>query len=308
MEEKLLTCAKCAATRSLHSGRNNEKARRPMSEINLCPENGSDLHLMVRYGEIGENGVATLAALGNWLQEAAGRNADRLGFGEEALLPHGLTWVLTRLALRIVRLPRAGEELVIHTWPSTMDRFGHRGYEVRDGNGTLIVTGTSAWSVMELAGRCMARLPDQLAPKYPAAPRPCEPFACRVIPRIRPEEASRCPLIVRRDDLDINGHVNNTRYLAWILENLPPAPALLHNWKEPLTPRLVDITFRAESFPQDKLECLCAPALAPAGSPQEVFGRPVPCTRLHSIQRSADKGEVCRALTLWEKDPEQQSC
>ena len=45
-------------------------------------EKGYDLTFPVRYGEIGENGVATLAALGNWLQEAAGLSADSLGFGE----------------------------------------------------------------------------------------------------------------------------------------------------------------------------------------------------------------------------------
>ena len=33
-------------------------------------EKAYDLEFAVRYGEIGENGVTTLAALGNWLQEA----------------------------------------------------------------------------------------------------------------------------------------------------------------------------------------------------------------------------------------------
>ena len=281
--------------------------RHIMPGISIPADNASELRLMVRYGEIGENGVATLPSLGNWLQEAAGRNADALGFGEQALLAYNLTWVLTRLALRIARLPRAGEELCIRTWPSTMDRFGHRGYEVYDEKEKLIVTGSSAWSVMELTSRSMAHLPEELAPRYPSAPRPCEAFACRVIPRIRQEEASSCPIRVRRDDLDINGHVNNTRYLAWILENMPPAPALLHGWKEPLTPRLVDITFRAESFPQEELECLCAPAAVPAGAPETVFGRPAPCARLHSIQRSPEKAEVCRAITLWERAPEEEA-
>ena len=269
-------------------------------------DEASELTLSVRYGEIGENGVATLSSLANWLQEAAGRNADRLGFGEEQLLPYGLTWVLTRLVLLMTRLPRAGEELLIHTWPSTLDRFGHRGYEVYDGSGQLIASAGSAWSVMDIAGRAMAQLPAPLAPKYPRAPRPCEPFSCRVIPRPDTELAQSCPIRVRRDDLDINGHVNNTRYLAWLLETLPPAPALTHGWKEPLMPKLVDITFRAESFPKDELVCLCGPAKTPVETPQDVFGRPAPCARLHSIRRETDGKEVCRALTLWERAPEAQ--
>lgn len=74
-----------------------------------------DVEFSVRYGEIGENGVATLSSLGNWLQESAGRNADVLGFGENDLLQYHLTWVLTRLVLRIDRLPRAEEKLRVHT-------------------------------------------------------------------------------------------------------------------------------------------------------------------------------------------------
>ena len=116
-------------------------------------EKGYDLTFQVRYGEIGENGVATLAALGNWLQEAAGLSADSLGFGESELLHSHVTWILTRLVLRIARLPRAGESLRVHTWPSTAEKLAHRGYEVFDGEGRLIVSGGSAWTAMDLSSR-----------------------------------------------------------------------------------------------------------------------------------------------------------
>lgn len=271
---------------------------------NLNGADAPDLTFSVRYGEIGENGVATLSALGNWLQEAAGRNADMLGFGENALLRYGLTWVLTRLVLRLSRLPRAGENLRLHTWPSTLDRFGHRGYEVYDQENRLIVSGGSAWSVMSFADRSLAQLPEDLIPAYPQSPRPCDPFGCRVIPRIREEHTATARLRVRKDDLDINGHVNNTRYLAWIMEPLPPASAVRRHWEEPPTPRLVDVTFRAECFPQEELECLSSPSELPPGIDDRIFGHPAPCARLHSIRKLSSGSEVCRALTLWDQDPE----
>lgn len=263
-----------------------------------------DINFSVRYGEIGENGVATLSSLGNWLQESAGRNADMLGFGENDLLGYNLTWVLTRLVLRIDRLPHEGEKLRIHTWPSTLDHFGHRGYEVYDAEEKLIVSGGSAWSVMSLADRSMTQLPEKLVPRYPSAPRACAPFACRVIPRLRAESPARSLLRVRRDDLDINGHVNNTKYLAWILEPLPSMSVLKKNGEKNSMPRLVDITFRAECFPQEELECLCAPSSIPAGAAGEVLHHSVSGACLHSIQRTADGSEVCRALTLWDDAPE----
>ena len=270
-------------------------------------EKGYDLTFPVRYGEIGENGIATLASLGNWLQEAAGLSADSLGFGESAMLKHNVTWILTRLVLRIARLPRAGEMLRVHTWPSTVDKLAHRGYEVFDGEGKLIVSGGSAWTAMDLAERRLTAIPEEVSRLFPESPRPCDAFVGRVIPRIKGDCATSCLLRVRRDDLDINGHVNNTHYLSWLMETLPPTPMLSREGEtgaEPLVPRLLDITFRAECFPQEELECQSASSAAPAGSPAEVLGREVSFALLHSIRRLSDESEVCRALTLWDRDPE----
>lgn len=278
-----------------------------MTQIENFTEYAYDLRFSVRYGEIGENGLATLSSLGNWLQEAAGLSADTLGFGEDDLLPYGVTWILTRLVLRIDRLPRAGETLCVHTWPSSADKLAYRGYEVFDAEGNLIVSGGSSWTVMNLADRSMTTVPEDIAKRFPATPRPCDAFACRVIPRIKGENVSSCLLRVRRDDLDINGHVNNTRYLAWLMETLPPTPMLSFKdapKAEPLVPRLLDITFRSECFPQEELECVSSPAPAPAGAPDNVLGRDVPFCLLHSIRRCDDSSEVCRALTMWERDPE----
>ena len=275
-----------------------------MENITEC---AYDLRFPVRYGEIGENGVATLSALGNWLQEAAGLSADELGFGENDLLPYGVTWILTRLVLRIDRLPSAGEILRVHTWPSSADKLAHRGYEVFDAQDRLIVSGGSSWTVMNLADRSMTTVPEAIAQKFPSSPRPCDSFACRVVPRIKGDNVSSCLLRVRRDDLDINGHVNNTRYLAWLMETLPPTPMLSHEGEthtSPLVPRLLDITFRSECFPQEELECVSAPSPTPSGAPENVLGRNVPYSLLHSIRRCDDGNEVCRALTMWDKDPE----
>ena len=270
-------------------------------------EKGYDLSFPVRYGEIGENGVTTLAALGSWLQEAAGLSADSLGFGESEMLSCNVTWILTRLVLRIDRLPRAGEQVRVHTWPSTVDKLAHRGYEVFDAEGRLIVSGGSAWTAMELASRTLTAVPESISKLFPEDPRPCDPFVGRVIPRLKGDSATSCLLRVRRDDLDINGHVNNTRYLSWLMENLPPTPMLSKDGEtgaEPLVPRLLDITFRAECFPQEELECLSAPSAAPKDAPADVLGREVPWALLHSIRRLSDESEVCRALTLWDRDPE----
>lgn len=271
-----------------------------------------DFHLSVRYGEVGSNGEATLASLANWLQEAAGQSASSFGFGEEAMSPLSLGWILTRLVLRIRRLPAPGEAIRVRTWPSLLDRFGHRGYELYDGDNTLIVSGGSAWSVMDMVNRALVALPTGLAANYPPQAPACDPFTCRVLPRLDNALPTRqTPIRVRHDDLDLNGHVNNARYLSWLMEPLPESAfRSMHQAQTGSKPalRLVDITFRSECFPGEELASLCA--TADAAEPVTIFDElAAPHKLIHTIRatRSHDGHEkmddVCRAITLWSDKP-----
>jgi len=51
------------------------------------------------------------------MTELAGINAIQLGFGFEEMLAHGLYWVLSRLKVKFLRRPNAGERLQWRTWP-----------------------------------------------------------------------------------------------------------------------------------------------------------------------------------------------
>ena len=250
-----------------------------------------EMPLTVRYGEVGANGFVTLSSLGTWLQEAAGLSADELGFGAGALSPYGLTWILMRMILHIDRLPSLEESLVVATWPSKFSHFGYRGYMIFDSERRCIVHGGSAWSVMDLATRSLSALPAELTAHYPEAASACDDFSCRAIPKMRGDLACSSIIRVRKDDLDINGHVNNTKYLAWIMEELP--------FDQAAFPRMVDISFRAECLPGDELEasCMVADSGVIAPSLQET---PTSVNYvLHSMTRHADSCNVCRALSAW---------
>ena len=264
-----------------------------MTDTSSYADYGCDVSFTVRYGEAGGNGLASLSSVGNWLQEAASESAEQLGFGASALFPRGLTWILNRLALHIRRLPAAGESLTVHTWPSILDRFGHRGYEIFDAAGSLIISGSSSWSVLELASRTLVPIPSDLTAFYPENPRPLAPFSFKVMPRLKSRE-SGTPIIVRKDDLDINGHVNNTRYLAWILEAFP---------EEHISsdfPRLIDITFRSECFPQEHVASTAEEIPLTESMGSIIPGCPINAAYAHAI-RKEDGSDACRAVTLWSR-------
>lgn len=241
--------------------------------------------LMVRYSEVAPEGCATPAAIAGWLQEAAGHSALSLGFGPERLYALGLAWVLTRFSMRIARLPDAGEIVTVCTWPAQHDRhMGYRAYQLFDAAGALLAEATGVWVILDLTTRTMREIPQELMEVYPQNTKHVSPPAPRVLPRLR-ARGQGSPLLVRRADLDQNGHVNNTHYIAWLFETLDEAAY-------PLTSlRSVDITYRAECFPGDTLMIGQAPG--EAGPDGKVL--------IHALRRESDDSEVCRAMTIWKE-------
>ena len=73
----------------------------------------------VRTYECGPDGMATMVSVCNWLQEAASLNAETLAFSKSNFEAAGenISWVLTRLKVRIARFPKWEEKVSILTFP-----------------------------------------------------------------------------------------------------------------------------------------------------------------------------------------------
>ena len=101
------------------------------------------------------------AALAGYLQEAAGRSADGLGFGLAALTRRGATWVLARQRVELDQPVRMGEVLEVETWPAGLDRLAAlRDFRLwRDG--IEIGRAATTWFVLtHLLGRYDVRVYD----------------------------------------------------------------------------------------------------------------------------------------------------
>lgn len=149
------------------------------------------------------------------MQELAGEHAASLGAGRDELLAMNIAWVLTRLEVRMTRYPRFGETLTVETFPMPNRRvFFPRYFRFRDEQGHQIGCAGSMWVLMELSARRMVfdadiarRLPDNSDLTAPMGmPATVEELPCPAI------ETLHAPVYT---DLDMNGHVNNTRYVDW---------------------------------------------------------------------------------------------
>jgi len=250
--------------------------KQPSSELNILEHDYS-----IRSYEVDAAGRLSIPSIFNLLQNAASEHALRLGVSVHQLLEKNITWVLSRMILRMESFPAWRDRIRVRTWPSGMQTvFALRDFEIRDHEGRTIGRATSAWIVIDADKRRPMRptsLADQInaieglhALDHPLNKLPkCE----------APQHQS--DFFVRYHDLDINQHVNNVSYIEWLLESVPAFG------REDLTLRELELNFLGEAFKGDRViaKCRVEDALQPRFS--------------HTIFREEDQAELIRARTLW---------
>jgi len=149
------------------------------------------------------------------MQEMAGAHAELLDVGRSRLQPMGLAWVLTRVEVHLERYPLSGEIITVETFPMPNRRvFFPRYFIFRDETGAQLGYAGSLWVVLDVATRKMGN-PAEIAAMMPDNRDLTAPMGMpATVEEISgaDEEAFRIPVYT---DLDVNGHVNNTRYLDW---------------------------------------------------------------------------------------------
>ena len=110
----------------------------------------------VRTYECGPDGAASMASVCNYLQEAASLNAETLAFSKTNFEAAGenISWVLTRLKVRMSRFPRWGETVSILTFPRGGRRIvAYRDFLLSGDAGEELGRATSEWMLIDLASR-----------------------------------------------------------------------------------------------------------------------------------------------------------
>lgn len=147
------------------------------------------------------------------MQDAAGVHGTMLGFGREALLEHGLVWVISRLEVEMDRYPRFGDKVTVETFPTANRRcFFPRWYVLKDEGGKEIGRAGSLWMLLDFKERKLAP-PTLVVPLLPdnsalTPPMPL-PSTCRETEGDKQEGL----YIPQYADLDLNMHVNNVKYM-----------------------------------------------------------------------------------------------
>ena len=173
-----------------------------------------------------------LSRLFTFLQEAAIAHTEALGMGRAKTLDKGLLWVVTLQQAKITRLPVYDEHVTLESTPGeTMHTFFPRYYRLTDADGNELVNAAALWALMDAETRAMI-FPEKRGVHIDAQPTPWKTFLPR--PPKLPESPQESTFTVPYSYVDLNGHMNNTRYFD-LAEDLLPDEVRRKNVREILT-------------------------------------------------------------------------
>ncbi len=196
---------------------------------------------------------ASISTVISYILRIAGWDADAKGFGIGELNEENYTWVLSRFAVELSRLPQAGENIEITTWISNYSRLvTTRCFSISTPSGEELGGAVSQWCMLDLQARKAIDLThlhkdysDYVLSEYAEPiPRP------RRITTATP--SSSYTHRAAYSDIDFNGHVNSLRYIDLML-NAMPIELLKQN-----RPLRVDLQYIKECYYGDMLSVNCA--------------------------------------------------
>ena len=189
-----------------------------------------------------------------FMQDIATVHVGKMGISLNTLQAANITWVLTRQQVVLNRLPAAGEEITIETWPSVLSRVQcRRDFRVYNLAGEELGQAVSYWVVLNMQTRRAERVPEFITRAYPENPPLLLP-EISIRPKALPESSSVKSFKTTASDIDINKHVTSMRYLDFMLEAVPEEVRCKQQLK------VLDVFFRAESIQGETISSRLLPA------------------------------------------------
>jgi len=234
--------------------------------------------IRIRSYDVDATRRATSVSLCRYFLEAGWNHAEALGLGFSHLRSLGKFWVLARLRFEAQQYPVWGDRMTLRTWPRGLKSvFALRDFELQDEAGRRIAAGSSAWLVLDSVSKRPQRIHKLLASL--AALNGEAALGCD------PEELGDneswdepYPVTVRYTDIDVNKHVNSSRYIGWMLDAYPAGFHLQHSL------RVLGVNYLGETLEGEQL------IVRTRQSDANVYS--------HSLIKPGGS-EVCRARLEW---------
>lgn len=181
----------------------------------------TDKEFEVNYHEIDYKKRALFTNIMYYFEDVSMYQSEKLGVGFKYLKENNLAWVLHSWDIEVNRYPIFGEHIIARTMPVCSRKFyADRRFEIIDKNNNAIVVGNSIWLLIDTLKKRPIKITSELREIYGL-----EEFKGK----IRKTDKIELPdsfkyekgFNVRYSDIDTNLHVNNVKYVSWIIETIP---------------------------------------------------------------------------------------
>jgi acyl-ACP thioesterase len=180
-------------------------------------DNKFSIEFTVGLHEAGPNGMIKTPMLFNYLQGAAGAHTNSLNIGGTDIQSKGYTWLISRYRLSITKLPKFLDRFILTTWSADREgKYAIRESVITDKSSDVLIKATSSWILFNFIKGITVNA-SELYTGYPTNPERAIDDDFSPIPQVLHSHYTK-DFIVRRYDLDMNNHVNNSIYAACIIE------------------------------------------------------------------------------------------
>lgn len=212
-------------------------------------------NFQVRYSEVDVKGELSPPALIRYLEEVATAHSESHGVGIEKLSKRGEGWVLHNWAMEYHKPPHLEDRIIITTWASAFHHFNAiREFIVSDEMGNPLAYASSRWIYINIRRLRPVRLPEDVTSNYgfdDTRALDCEFTPLTFTGQMKYEQTITPGLFA----LDTNKHVNNTRYIEWMLNQLDLDFYMNHRLSR------LEVEYNRPSYLADDLIVSLAPAL-----------------------------------------------
>uniref|UniRef100_Q39555 Acyl-[acyl-carrier-protein] hydrolase n=1 Tax=Cuphea palustris TaxID=43077 RepID=Q39555_9MYRT len=187
----------------------------------------------IRSYEIGADRTASIETLMNMFQETSLNHCKIIGllndgFGRTPeMCKRDLIWVVTKMQIEVNRYPTWGDTIEVNTWVSASGKHGMgRDWLISDCHtGEILIRATSVWAMMNQKTRRLSKIPyevrQEIEPQFvDSAPVIVDDRKFHKLD-LKTGDSICNGLTPRWTDLDVNQHVNNVKYIGWILQSVP---------------------------------------------------------------------------------------
>jgi medium-chain acyl-[acyl-carrier-protein] hydrolase len=176
----------------------------------------------IRYKDVNYRQEATPVSVLNFVEETAADHCAYIGKNVYDLQKQGIGWVLYAGCFLMDKYPLYREKIRIETWISNFRGFmGYREYRVLSEDDIFYGGFRGLWLYFDLEKRKPIPVDNLYYERWPI--RNEKAIDQEIIPSKKDIENPDIikSFTVRRYDIDSNNHVNNVRYMQWLMESIP---------------------------------------------------------------------------------------